>query len=68
MSAHVHGSDEGAINPDIRLPACGRWRLPSPEEAAAGSHGLCRGMKHWSKVCENDCKLKVHKSTKRIIH
>lgn len=45
-SVHVRGPDEGAVDPDFRLPTCGRWRLPSPEEAAAGSHGLCRGMKH----------------------
>lgn len=46
LSVDVHGPDEGAIDPDVRLPACGRWRLPSPEEAATGSHGLCWGMKH----------------------
>lgn len=46
VSVHVRGPDEGTINPDLGLPTCGRWRLPSPEEAAAGSHGLCRGMKH----------------------
>lgn len=37
--------DEGAFDPELRLPAGGRWRLPSPEEAAAGTHGLCRGKK-----------------------
>lgn len=39
----VWGPDEGAIDPNVGLPPCGRWRLPSSEEAAAGSHGLCRG-------------------------
>lgn len=39
----VRGPDEGAINPNVGLPPCGRCRLPSSEEAAAGSHGLCRG-------------------------
>ena len=38
--------DEGAINPNVGLPTCGRWKLPPSKEAAAGSHGFCRGMKH----------------------
>lgn len=42
---HYFGADEGAINPNIRIPPCGRWGFSSPEEASAGPHGFCRGMK-----------------------
>lgn len=37
-------ADEGAIDPDIRAPPCGRWSFSSPEEAAAGPDGFCRGL------------------------
>ena len=37
--------DEGAIDPDFGSPTSWGWRLPSPEEAAARTHGLCRGKK-----------------------
>lgn len=42
---HVCDPDEGAVDPEFGLPASGRWRLPSPEEVVAGTHGLCRGKK-----------------------
>lgn len=39
--------DEGKIHHDLGLSACGRRRLLTPEEAAAGAHGLCGGMRDW---------------------
>lgn len=39
--------DEGKIHHDLGLSACGRRGLLTPEEAAAGPHGLRGGMRDW---------------------
>ena len=50
---HTCAPDEGTLHHDLGLSPGGRRRLPSSEEAAAGTDGLGGGMNHWEMVASH---------------